>query len=43
MESEERLLNVIEGIIKKQSPHILGILTSGLSEVRGDDVDDPER
>jgi len=38
MGSEEKLVNVIEGIIEKQQPDMIGILTSGLSEVKGDDV-----
>ncbi|NOY64811.1 MAG: nitrogenase iron-molybdenum cofactor biosynthesis protein NifE [Nitrospirae bacterium] len=38
MGSEERLVNVIEGIIEKQQPDIIGILSSGLSEVRGEDM-----
>ncbi len=38
MGSEERLVNVIEGIVEKQGPDLIAVLTSGLSEVRGDDV-----
>ncbi len=38
MGSEEKLVNVIEGITEKQQPDMIGILTSGLSEVKGDDV-----
>ncbi|HHN66393.1 MAG TPA: nitrogenase iron-molybdenum cofactor biosynthesis protein NifN [Nitrospirae bacterium] len=38
MGSEERLSSVIEGIVEKQRPGLIAILTSGLSEVRGDDV-----
>lgn len=38
MGSEENISKVIEGIIKKNSPDVVALLTSGLSEVRGDDV-----
>jgi nitrogenase molybdenum-cofactor synthesis protein NifE len=38
MGSEERLLNVLEEITKKHAPELIGILSSGLSEVRGDDI-----
>jgi len=38
MGSEENLTKTIEGIIEKNSPDITGILTSGLTEVKGDDI-----
>ncbi len=38
MGSEEKLLKAVEGFVEKSKPGILGILTSGLSEVKGDDV-----
>jgi nitrogenase molybdenum-cofactor synthesis protein NifE len=38
MGSEEKLIKTIEGFIEKNKPALIGILTSGLSEVKGDDV-----
>jgi len=38
MGSEEKLAQVIEGFIEKNNPTLIGVLTSGLSEVKGDDV-----
>ncbi|MBI5025807.1 MAG: nitrogenase iron-molybdenum cofactor biosynthesis protein NifE [Nitrospirae bacterium] len=38
MGSEENVISVVESIIEKQRPDMIGILTSGLSEVKGDDV-----
>jgi nitrogenase molybdenum-iron cofactor biosynthesis protein NifN len=38
MGSEENLIRVIEGIIGKNRPDVIGILTSGLSEVKGGDA-----
>lgn len=38
MGSEENIGNVINGFINKNRPDVIGILTSGLSEVKGDDV-----
>lgn len=38
MGSDEKLLGVLEGIVEKQSPDVIGVLTSGLSEVKGDDL-----
>ncbi len=38
MGSEEKLEKTIEDCIAKNSPTLIGILTSGLSEVKGDDV-----
>ncbi len=38
MGSEEKLEQVIEGFIEKNNPAVIGVLTSGLSEVKGDDV-----
>ncbi|VAX30303.1 Nitrogenase FeMo-cofactor scaffold and assembly protein NifE, partial [hydrothermal vent metagenome] len=38
MGSEENLTTVVEGVIEKQQPDLIGVLTTGLSEVKGDDV-----
>lgn len=38
MSSDEKLIDTIESIIKKNKPDLIGILTSGLSEVKGDDI-----
>jgi nitrogenase molybdenum-cofactor synthesis protein NifE len=38
MGSEEKLLKVIGEFIAKNKPSLIGVLTSGLSEVKGDDV-----
>ncbi|GMT47943.1 MAG: NifEN2 [bacterium] len=38
MGSEENLITVVEGVIEKQQPDLIGVLTTGLSEVKGDDV-----
>jgi len=38
MGSEEKLTRAIEGFVKKNKPALIGVLTSGLSEVKGDDV-----
>jgi nitrogenase molybdenum-cofactor synthesis protein NifE len=40
MGSEEKITETVEGIIEKSRPDLIAILTSGLSEVRGDDVRD---
>ena len=39
MGSEENLIHAAQGFIDKNQPGVLGILTSGLSEVKGDDVE----
>ncbi len=39
MGSEEKLTRTIEGFVEKNKPSLIGVLTSGLSEVKGDDVD----
>jgi len=39
MGSEEKLTRTIEGFIEKNNPAFIGVLTSGLSEVKGDDVE----
>jgi len=39
MGSDENLAKTIEGIIEKNNPDIIGVLTSGLSEIKGDDVE----
>ena len=36
--SEELLERTIEGFIEKNAPDVIGVLTSGLCEVKGDDV-----
>ncbi len=38
MGSEENLTKTVKGFIEKNNPDLIGILTSGLSEVKGDDV-----
>jgi nitrogenase molybdenum-iron cofactor biosynthesis protein NifN len=38
MGGEENLVQAVEGFIQKNEPDIVGILTSGLCEVKGDDV-----
>jgi nitrogenase molybdenum-iron protein alpha/beta subunit len=38
MGSEENIANTANGFIEKNRPDVIGILTSGLSEVKGDDV-----
>jgi len=38
MGSEEDIISVVEGFIEKQVPALIGILSSGLSEVKGDDI-----
>ncbi|MFN3479140.1 MAG: nitrogenase iron-molybdenum cofactor biosynthesis protein NifE [Thermodesulfovibrionales bacterium] len=38
MGSEENIANTVNGFIEKNRPDVIGILTSGLSEVKGDDV-----
>ncbi|MBA4374267.1 MAG: nitrogen fixation protein NifEN [Thermodesulfovibrio sp.] len=39
MGSEEKLSEVIAGLSEKSSPDLIAVLTSGLSEVKGDDVE----
>jgi nitrogenase molybdenum-cofactor synthesis protein NifE len=38
MGSEEGLVRTVRGIIDKNFPDVIGVLTTGLSEVKGDDV-----
>jgi nitrogenase molybdenum-cofactor synthesis protein NifE len=38
MGSEDKLKTTIEGFIERNSPDFIGVLTSGLSEVKGDNV-----
>ncbi|MBF0559749.1 MAG: nitrogenase iron-molybdenum cofactor biosynthesis protein NifN, partial [Nitrospirae bacterium] len=38
MGSEKSILSVISGFLEKQQPAVLGILSSGLSETKGDDI-----
>jgi nitrogenase molybdenum-cofactor synthesis protein NifE len=39
MGSEDKLSATIDGFIEKNDPALIGVLTSGLSEVKGDDVE----
>ncbi len=39
MGSEEKLSTTVQGFIDKNGPDLIGILTSGLSEIKGDDVE----
>jgi nitrogenase molybdenum-cofactor synthesis protein NifE len=39
MGSEEKLTQAIDGFIEKNKPALIGVLSSGLSEVKGDDVE----
>jgi nitrogenase molybdenum-cofactor synthesis protein NifE len=38
MGSEDKLTQTIDGFIEKNNPSFIGVLTSGLSEVKGDDI-----
>lgn len=38
MGSEDRLSDIANGFIEKNKPSVIGVLTSGLTEVKGDDV-----
>jgi len=38
MGSEEKLIETIRGAIAKSEPALIGVLTTGLSEIKGDDV-----
>ncbi|MBI1812027.1 MAG: nitrogenase iron-molybdenum cofactor biosynthesis protein NifN, partial [Nitrospirae bacterium] len=38
MGSEENITEAVKGFIEKNNPELIGILTSGLSEVKGDDA-----
>jgi nitrogenase molybdenum-cofactor synthesis protein NifE len=38
MGSEDKLTQTIDGFIEKNNPALIGVLTSGLSEVKGDDI-----
>jgi nitrogenase molybdenum-cofactor synthesis protein NifE len=38
MGSEEKLTQAIDGFIEKNNPALIGVLSSGLSEVKGDDT-----
>jgi nitrogenase molybdenum-cofactor synthesis protein NifE len=40
MGSEEKLEKTLQGFIEKNSPDVIGVLTSGLVEVKGDDTAD---
>lgn len=39
MGSDENLSKTVRGVIEKDRPDVIGILTSGLTEVKGDDVE----
>ncbi|HEX8949681.1 MAG TPA: nitrogenase iron-molybdenum cofactor biosynthesis protein NifE [Dissulfurispiraceae bacterium] len=38
MGSEDSIANTVKGLVEKNTPEVIGILSSGLSEVKGDDV-----
>src|SRR5208337_4783533 len=38
MGGEENIIGVVEEFIEKQKPAVVGVLSSGLSEVKGDDI-----
>lgn len=38
MGSDEKLVDCVTGFIEKNSPDLIGVLTSGLVEVKGDDI-----
>ncbi len=38
MGSDEKLIDTVKGFIEKNKPDVIGVLTSGLSEVKGDDI-----
>ncbi|GER93122.1 bifunctional nitrogenase iron-molybdenum cofactor biosynthesis protein NifEN [hot springs metagenome] len=38
MGSEENIIKVVQEIVERNNPDVIGILTSGLTEVKGDDV-----
>ena len=38
MGSEEKLAKTVEGFVEKNHPAVIGVLTSGLTEIKGDDV-----
>ncbi len=38
MGSDDKLADCIKGFIGKNSPDLIGVLTSGLSEIKGDDI-----
>ncbi len=40
MGSEQNIIKVVQEIVERNSPDVIGILTSGLTEVKGDDVTD---
>ncbi len=39
MGSDEELIDTVKGFIEKNKPDVIAVLTSGLSEVKGDDAD----
>src|SRR3990170_6403207 len=39
MGSEGKLSTTVQGFIEKNNPDLIGVLTSGLSEVKGDDIE----
>jgi nitrogenase molybdenum-cofactor synthesis protein NifE len=38
MGSDDRLIQCVNGFIEKNAPDVIGVLTSGLTEVKGDDI-----
>ncbi|MEW6601283.1 MAG: nitrogenase iron-molybdenum cofactor biosynthesis protein NifE, partial [Nitrospirota bacterium] len=43
MGSEDIIVKVAEGFIEKQKPGLIGVLSSGLSEVKGDDISEAKK
>lgn len=43
MGSEKNLSKIVEDALKKNAPEVIGILSSGLSEVKGDDLESAAR
>jgi len=39
MGSESKLVDTVEAMIEKQRPSLIGVLSTGLTEVKGDDID----
>ena len=39
MGSDENMYKVVEGFAEKNKPEVIGVLTSGLSEAKGDDLE----
>ena len=39
MGSDENMYKVVKGFAEKNKPEVIGVLTSGLSEAKGDDLE----